>query len=106
MVGLKAERLMEQGVDAGDGPSGARNEDKGEGDLRGMLGLDETISAGHSAIRTCVEIAASNAGTAQLEDLVRWAADHAPVGRTVRDAPANTLSITVRDDSLAPHSRA
>jgi len=66
-----------------------------DGDLRGMLGLDETISAGHSAIRTNVEIAASNASTGQLEDLVRWAADHSPVGCTVRDAPANTLSVAI-----------
>ena len=65
-----------------------------DGDLRGMLGLDETISAGHSAIRTNVEIAASNASAGELEELVRWAADHSPVGCTVRDAPANTLSIT------------
>lgn len=74
---------------------------EGDGDLRGMLGLDDTISAGHSAIRTNVEIAAPNASIAQLEALVRWAADHAPVGCTVRDAPANTLSITVRDGNVA-----
>jgi uncharacterized OsmC-like protein len=73
---------------------------EGDGDLRGMLGLDEAISAGHSAIRTNVEIEASNAGTAQLEDLVRWAADHSPVGCTVRDAPANTLSITTHESDV------
>jgi len=72
-----------------------------DGDLRGMLGLDETISAGHSAIRTNVEIAASNAGAGELEELVRWAADHSPVGCTVRDAPANTLSITTHDSNAA-----
>lgn len=66
---------------------------EGDGDLRGMLGLDETISAGYLAIRTNVEIAASNANPGQLEDLVQWAADHAPIGCTVRDAPTNTLNI-------------
>jgi hypothetical protein len=73
---------------------------EGDGDLRGMLGLDEAISAGHSAIRTNVEISASNAGTAQLEDLVRGAADHSPVGCTVRDGPANTLSITTHESDV------
>jgi uncharacterized OsmC-like protein len=67
---------------------------EGDGDLRGMLGLDDSISAGHLAIRTSVEIAASNANSGQLEDLVQWAAAHAPVGCTVRDAPANALIVT------------
>jgi uncharacterized OsmC-like protein len=68
---------------------------EGDGDVRGMLGLDATISAGHLAIRANVEIAASNANSGQLEDLVHWAAAHAPVGCTVRDAPANALNVIV-----------
>jgi uncharacterized OsmC-like protein len=68
---------------------------EGDGDLRGMLGLDDAISAGHLAIRTNVEIAASNASKAELQALVKWAAAHAPVGCTVRDASANTLNITI-----------
>src|SRR5882724_9737437 len=35
VIGLKAQRLMEQGVNAGDGPAGAGDEHEGEGDLRG-----------------------------------------------------------------------
>jgi uncharacterized OsmC-like protein len=68
---------------------------EGEGDNRGMLGLDDTISAGHSAIRTKVRISAQNATPEQLEDLVQWATAHSPVGCTVRNAPTNTLSIDV-----------
>jgi len=60
-----------------------------------MLGLDDTISAGHSAIRTTVRISAENATSEQLKELVEWATAHSPVGCTVRNAPTNTLSIDV-----------
>jgi uncharacterized OsmC-like protein len=66
-----------------------------EGDHRGMLGLDETISAGALAMRTNVRISADNAAPGQLEELVRWAERHSPVGCTVQGAPANALSIVV-----------
>ena len=66
-----------------------------DGDHRGMLGLDDEISAGHSALRTNVEISAENATPEQLRDLVKWADEHSPVGRTVRDAPTNTLRVIV-----------
>jgi uncharacterized OsmC-like protein len=68
---------------------------EGEGDNRGMLGLDDAISAGHSAIRTNVRISAQDATFEQLEELVQWAAAHSPVGCTVRDAPSNSLSVVV-----------
>jgi uncharacterized OsmC-like protein len=64
-----------------------------EGDARGILGLDERISAGMSALRTTVQIAADNAGPEQLEELVRWSDEHSPVGCTVREAAANTLIV-------------
>jgi uncharacterized OsmC-like protein len=68
---------------------------EGDGDVRGLLGLDDNVSAGHSALRTNVRIGAHNATPAQLEELVRWARDHAPVGSTVRDATPNTLRVAV-----------
>jgi hypothetical protein len=42
-----------------------------------------------------VRISAQGATPEQLEELVQWGAAHSPVGCTVRDAPANTLSVTV-----------
>lgn len=66
-----------------------------DGDNRGILGMDAKVSAGHAVLRTNVVIGAGNATPEQLEDLVRWSEDHAPVGRTVRDAPPNTLRIEV-----------
>ncbi len=66
-----------------------------DGDQRGLLGLDDSISAGHLAIRSNVRIGARDASPEQLEMLVRWARDHSPVSCTVRDAPANTLDVHV-----------
>jgi uncharacterized OsmC-like protein len=66
-----------------------------DGDNRGILGMDETVSAGHAALRTSVKIAAGNATPEQLADVVRFSEAHAPVGCTVRDAPPNALCIDV-----------
>jgi uncharacterized OsmC-like protein len=66
-----------------------------EGDNRGILGMDETVSAGHAVLRTNVKIAADNASHQQLEELVRFAESHSPVGCTVRDAPPNALRIDI-----------
>jgi uncharacterized OsmC-like protein len=66
-----------------------------EGDNRGILGMDENVSAGHAALRTNVKIAADNATPEQLQDLVRFSESHSPVGCTVRDAPPNALRIDV-----------
>jgi uncharacterized OsmC-like protein len=66
-----------------------------DGDNRGILGMDESVSAGHGALRTNVKIASDNASPEQLQDLVRFAEAHSPVGCTVRDAPPNALRIDV-----------
>jgi uncharacterized OsmC-like protein len=66
----------------------------GKGNHRGMLGLDN-VSAGHSEIITHVRISARNAGPEKLRELVTWAEQHSPVGRTVRDAAKNTLTIEI-----------
>lgn len=68
---------------------------EGDGDIRGLLGLDDGISAGYSTLRTNVEVGAEDATPEQLQELVRWSAAHSPVGCTVRDAPTNTLRIVV-----------
>jgi uncharacterized OsmC-like protein len=66
-----------------------------EGNHRGMLGLDEKISAGHSALRTNVRISAHNTSAEQLRELVTWAEEHSPVGCTVRDGPESLLTIEI-----------
>jgi uncharacterized OsmC-like protein len=64
-------------------------------DTRGILGQDDTISAGYSSIRTEVRIGSENAKPEQLIEIVHWANSHSPVCCTVRDAPANTLHVVV-----------
>ena len=66
-----------------------------DGDNRGILGMDDTVSAGHAALRTNVVIAADNATAEELQTLVQFSAEHAPVGCTVRDAPPNALGIEI-----------
>jgi uncharacterized OsmC-like protein len=66
---------------------------EGEGDTRGILGLDDRISAGMSELRTTVQITADNAGAERLEELVRWSVEHSPVAATVREAPKHTVVV-------------
>jgi len=65
-----------------------------ESDTRGILGLDERVSAGLGVLRTTVRIGGS-AESQSLRELVAWADAHSPVGCTVRRAPACSLEIEV-----------
>jgi uncharacterized OsmC-like protein len=68
---------------------------EGEGDHRGMLGLDDSISAGHSTIQTTVRINSDNATPDQLKELAQWAEAHSPVGCNVNKARLSTLNVIV-----------
>ena len=63
-------------------------------DHRGLLGLDESISAGQTGLRMSVRIRA-DAEPHALRELVAWADAHSPVGCTLRDGPACSLDIQV-----------
>ncbi|HEY7238121.1 MAG TPA: OsmC family protein [Burkholderiales bacterium] len=65
-----------------------------ESDLRGILGLDEKVSAGLNPMRTKVRIG-GQADPRILRGLVEWADTHSPVGCTVRNAAACSLHIEV-----------
>ena len=65
-----------------------------ESDQRGLLGLDDSVSAGLRAWRTKVTIAGS-AEPQALRELVVWADAHSPVGCTVRHPAACSLDIEV-----------
>jgi len=65
-----------------------------ESDQRGLLGLDDGVSAGLSAWRIKATIA-GNAAPQTLRDLVAWADAHSPVGCTVRQVAACSLDIDV-----------
>lgn len=65
-----------------------------ESDQRGLLGLDDNISAGLSAWRATVKIAGS-AEPDTLRELVAWADAHAPVGRTLAQGTTSLLQVEV-----------
>jgi uncharacterized OsmC-like protein len=65
-----------------------------ESDNRGVLGLDDTISAGLAAVRTRVRIG-GNVNSEALREIVAWADAHSPVGCTVRHASACSLEIDI-----------
>ena len=65
-----------------------------EADHRGILGLDERVSAGQSALRMSVKIR-GDASADTLREIVAWAEGHSPVGCTIKDAPPSSLDIQV-----------
>jgi uncharacterized OsmC-like protein len=65
-----------------------------ESDQRGMLGLNEKVSAGLGGFRMKVRIAGS-APAAKLKELVEWSEAHSPVSCTVRNAPACAIDVEV-----------
>jgi uncharacterized OsmC-like protein len=66
-----------------------------DSDHRGILGLDDRISAGYSALRMRARIGAEGVGPAELRALVEWSDAHSPVGCTVRQAPPISLEVEV-----------
>jgi hypothetical protein len=65
-----------------------------ESDNRGILGLDESVSAGLGGVRMKVRIA-GDATPRALRDIVAWADAHSPVGCTLRSAPVYSLEVQV-----------
>jgi uncharacterized OsmC-like protein len=61
-------------------------------DHRGILGLDDKVSAAQFGLRMIVKIR-GGADPKTLRELVAWAEAHSPVGCTVKDAPPLKLEI-------------
>ena len=66
-----------------------------DSDNRGMLGLDENVSAGLAAVRMKVKISAPSASPETLREIVEWADAHSPVGCTMRQAADCSLDIEI-----------
>jgi uncharacterized OsmC-like protein len=66
-----------------------------ESDSRGLLGTDEAVSAGLFGLRTHVKIGAEGPTRDQLDQIVRWADAHSPVGCTIRRSPADAITIEI-----------
>ena len=65
-----------------------------DSDNRGILGLDESVSAGLRALRTRIRISGETEPDS-LRAIVAWADAHSPVGCTLRQAPECSLEIEV-----------
>lgn len=66
-----------------------------DSDNRGILGLDESVSAGLAAVRMKVRIGAPAASPETLREIVAWADAHSPVGCTMRQAPGCSLDVEI-----------
>ena len=75
-------RLLEVTVDA-------------ESDNRGLLGLDDRVSAGMSTMHARVTLAADGVSPEQLRELAAWGEAHSPVGCTVRNPPDFAVEVEI-----------
>ena len=66
-----------------------------EADSRGLLGLDDRISAGVTALRTHVRIGADAVDPDTLRELVVWGDAHSPVACTVRSTPVCSVDVEI-----------
>jgi len=64
-------------------------------DNRGLLGLDDKISAGLSSLATRVKIGAPQVPADQLRQLAEWGDRHSPVACTARIPPSYALEVEV-----------
>jgi uncharacterized OsmC-like protein len=65
-----------------------------ETDMRGLLGVGNRVDPGPVCARLRVELAADGVDEQRLEELVRWADSHSPVGDCLRRAVPVELVIT------------
>lgn len=66
-----------------------------DSDNRGILGLDENVSAGLGAVRMKVKIGAVAESSDTLRQIVAWADAHSPVGCTMKQATGCSLEVEV-----------
>ncbi|MEO7244375.1 MAG: OsmC family protein [Rubrivivax sp.] len=74
---------------------------QGEADLRGALGLDPSVSAAFTGQVMKVKIASDDATPQVLEEIVRWAEEHSPVGRTLCSGNNYAVEIDVLPNEAA-----
>jgi uncharacterized OsmC-like protein len=66
-----------------------------EADQRGLLGLDEKVSAAFTTMRILVKIGADGVDPDELRGLASWGDDHSPVACTVRETPLTTVDVEI-----------
>ena len=62
-------------------------------DTRGLLGIDDSVPAGTLSLRVRVRIGATGVASEAVQDLVRWAETHSPVGDALRRGVAPQMEI-------------
>jgi uncharacterized OsmC-like protein len=67
-----------------------------ETDMRGLLAVGNGVDPGPATVRLRVELAADGVDEQRLDELVRWADSHSPVGDCVRRAVPVELEIATR----------
>jgi uncharacterized OsmC-like protein len=66
-----------------------------ESDIRGLLGIDDNVSAGLKELRVHVKIGADGANPQQMREIVDWAMAHSPIGCTVRETQTDMVEIEI-----------
>ena len=64
-------------------------------DIRGLLGLDETVPAGLSQIVCRVKIGADGVAPERLRELAEWGDRHSPIACTARSTPDFAVEVEV-----------
>jgi uncharacterized OsmC-like protein len=66
-----------------------------QSDNRGLLGLDDKISAGLSPITTRVKIGAEGVSADQLREIAEWGDRHSPIACTARSSPECSFDVEI-----------
>lgn len=64
-------------------------------DNRGILGLNDKVSAGLSSLTTRVKIGAAGVSPEQLRELAQWGDEHSPIACTARISPSYALEVEI-----------
>jgi uncharacterized OsmC-like protein len=66
-----------------------------ESDDRGILGIDESVSAGPLSLRVDVHVASASADEARVREIVEWGWSHCPVDDVARRAVPVEVTVQI-----------
>ena len=66
-----------------------------ESDDRGILGIDESVSAGPLSLRVDVHVASASADEARVREIVEWGRSHCPVDDVARRAVPVEVTVQI-----------
>jgi uncharacterized OsmC-like protein len=68
---------------------------RSQSDVRGLLGIDDSVPAGPLHIDVDVDIEAAGVDDSVLNDLIAWADAHSPIGNVVRRKVETSVKVHV-----------